>query len=234
MKDLRKKLFPLVLAAAMALVGAPTSYTYAKEAVEAPVLLQSEVFLNLGDSLALEEIYPDVEDVRFSSTKSSVVLIQDGMLKAKKAGSCEILVKAGEEASVCKVTVARTNAKVGVYEAGLSDAAVEGLVVISKEKGKISFVRTYRCGSLSVYTGIITVPLHGNTTENFAWKDTLGNTGYGKVSFSGQKVTVKMTTTGQAEGAFHWKESSYAMTLTQKRLTQEERVFYNALTERIS
>ena len=234
MKNLRLKLFPLVLATALAFVGTPTGSAYAKEAMEAPVLLQSEVFLNLGDSLALGEIYPDAEDASFSSTKSSVILIQDGMLKAKKAGSCEILVKTGDEASVCKVTVSRTNAKVGVYEGGSSDAAVEGLVVLSRERGAISFVRTYRCGSLSVYTGIITVPLHGNTTENFAWKDTLGNTGYGKVSFSGQKVTVKMTTTEQVDGTFHWNERSYAMTLTQKRLTQEERVFYDALTERIS
>ena len=207
-------------------------------AYDSPLQLsRSSLSLNVGDTfrLGLSVAYPG-QSVTWSSSKPSVVTVEDGLLTAKKAGSAVITVKSGMASATCQVKCKRTNARVGVYtyeypQQGEKEGAVDTLYILERNAGKISFVCEHQEEERTVTTALIRVALVGNKTEVFSWRDDEGHEGTGRASFTGTRVILEMESLPleEEDDLWSWSDQTLVMTLTERKLREEEK---NALARR--
>ena len=117
----KNKLQAIVLAAALAIgtIAAPAGWVTniqetamaASKNVKSLSLSVSKASLSVGDTLTLKvTVKPKSVKAKWTSSKKSVATVsKKGVVKAKKAGTAKITVKAGKKKATCKVTVKKVS-----------------------------------------------------------------------------------------------------------------------------
>lgn len=96
-----------IAAPAGRMTGVQEIASAASKSVKSLSLSVSKASISVGDTLTLKvTVNPESAKAKWSSSKKAVATVSaKGVVKAKKAGSTQITVKAGKKKAICKVTV---------------------------------------------------------------------------------------------------------------------------------